>query len=462
MQVSFARALAALGPFEARPHLAVAVSGGADSLALALLAADWARDSGGEVTALTVDHGLRAEAAAEARQVGVWLGARGIRHRILRWPAGPAAPRRGLQARARQARYALLEDWCARHGVLHLLTAHQRDDQAETFLLRLGQGSGLMGLAAMPPGRELRALRLLRPLLGQSRAALEDYLRDAGQDWVRDPSNRDLAYARVRLRGLMPELARENLDAAALGAICDRLGTVRAALDDHTARRLARAARPHAAGFVRLDRTALVRGGVWEGERALARVLGAVGGADYPPRGDRLQRLYREIAAPGFRGRTLAGCRILPDHASGEDDGSALLVCREVAAMAPSRPVAAGKNDWDGRFSLRLALTSEGAAVRGRARRAPALRLGALGRDGIVTLRRAAPECLETPAARGIPAVVRVTLPALFDPHGLLAVPHLGYRRSGKAAARLSRVDCCPLVPQTLAGPRFFLASGGL
>jgi tRNA(Ile)-lysidine synthase len=452
MHRDFARMMAALAPFEPHPLLAVAVSGGADSLALALLADSWARARGGTTVALTVDHCLRREAAVEARRVGVWLGARGIAHRILRWDAGRAAPRQGIQARARAARYALLEDWCARHGVLHLLTAHHRDDQAETFLLRLGQGSGLMGLAAMPPLREMRAVRLLRPLLGLSRAALESLLRDAGQDWARDPSNLDLSYARVRLRGLMPELADEALDAAALGKISERLAALRATLDDRAARRLALAARPHAAGFVRLDRAALVDGAAWEGERALARVLGAVGGGGYPPRGARLRRLYGEIGGEGFRGRTLAGCRILPAGPG------ALLVCREAAAMAPPQRVDGGGNHWDGRFFVCLSVARGDAGSDGAA----ALRLGALGRAGIAALRRAAPECLETVAARGIPAVVRTTLPALFDCRGLLAAPHLGYRRSGKAAARLSAVVCRPLVAEPLAGPRFFSASDSL
>src|SRR5262249_10518462 len=109
----FHHLMAAVGPFETRPHLAVAVSGGSDSLALTLLAAAWARRRGGAMTAITVDHGLRAEAGGEARQVGRWLRARGIAHRILRWRPTGAMPG-GLQAAARAARYGLLADWCRR------------------------------------------------------------------------------------------------------------------------------------------------------------------------------------------------------------------------------------------------------------------------------------------------------------------------------------------------------------
>src|SRR5689334_12818293 len=173
--------MARFAPFEVNPELAVAVSGGADSLALALLADRWARACGGRVTALTVDHGLRPEAAREARQVGRWLKASGIRHVILRW--SPPAMKKtatarlaNLQAAARDARYELLCGWCRQHAVLHLLLAHHRDDQAETLLLRLARGSGLDGLAAMAPLVERSAVRLLRPLLAVPKTAITGYL----------------------------------------------------------------------------------------------------------------------------------------------------------------------------------------------------------------------------------------------------------------------------------------------
>src|SRR5579863_2293243 len=144
----FGAALDRLGPFERRPLLAVAVSGGADSLALALLASVWAKARRGRVVALTVDHRLRRESTGEARQVGRWLRRLGIAHEILTWK-GPY-PQGDVQAAARAARYALLEAWCHTAHCLHLLTAHHREDQVETFWLRLARGSGLDGLAAMP------------------------------------------------------------------------------------------------------------------------------------------------------------------------------------------------------------------------------------------------------------------------------------------------------------------------
>ena len=142
--------MAPLGPFEPAPRIAVAVSGGPDSLALCLLADRWARARGGAAFGLTVDHGLRLESAAEAAQVRRWLAGRAIARRTLRWKGGHTHS--AVQEQARAARLALLTGWCRRAGVLHLLLGHQREDQAETALQRLVRGSGIDGLAAMAPG----------------------------------------------------------------------------------------------------------------------------------------------------------------------------------------------------------------------------------------------------------------------------------------------------------------------
>ncbi|MFQ5766208.1 MAG: tRNA lysidine(34) synthetase TilS, partial [Rhodospirillales bacterium] len=276
---AFDRLMDALGPFEGAPHVAVAVSGGADSLALALFAGRWAARRGGRATALTVDHGLRREAAAEARQVGRWLAPRGIGHHVLRW-RGPK-PATGVQAAARDARYRLMGDWCREAGVLHLLLAHTLDDQAETLLMRLGAGSGPDGLAAMSAVRETPDGRLLRPLLAVPKSALTAALDHEGQTWIEDPSNRDDAFTRTRVRRAM---ARGGLDAGPLALAAHRFGRARQALEASASALLARAARVHPAGFARLDREPLAAVPDEVGLRALARVLAAVGGRPHRPR----------------------------------------------------------------------------------------------------------------------------------------------------------------------------------
>jgi tRNA(Ile)-lysidine synthase len=292
----FSKLLSRLGPFEDRPHLAVAVSGGVDSMALLRLAAAWAHARRGRVTALTVDHGLRAESAAEARQVARWCRTLRVPHAVLRWE-GPK-PATGIQAAARAARYRLLEDWCAAHAVLHLLVAHHADDQAETIALRRERGSGEDGLAGMAAIVETRRIRILRPLLAVPKARLVATLVRARQGWIEDPSNRDPRFARTRLR--VGKLSRRRSSA----------GKRRSAREARVAAVLA-LAWVHPRGWAEADAGALAAAGAELGGRALARLLRCVGGAEYPPATEKLDALWQALAERRLsQGRTLAFCRI--------------------------------------------------------------------------------------------------------------------------------------------------------
>jgi tRNA(Ile)-lysidine synthase len=432
----FAALMDRLGPYEPDAHLAVAVSGGADSLALAVLLRDWARARGFLATALVVDHGLRDRSAAEARAVVRSLAAQGLAARVLR-ARGPK-PRANVQAAARAMRYRLLADWCARRGVLHLALAHHRDDQAETLLLRLGRGSGLDGLAGMAPVVELRELRLLRPLLEVPKAALEATLTARGLSWLEDPSNRDRAHRRVRMRQLADLLAGEGLSAARLAATAAHLGRARAALEAAVADLLAGAARPDPAGFLWLDPQPLAGAPREVRLRALARCLMMVGGGGYTPRLSSLMRLEARILAGLRRGATLGGCRIVPLKGR-------LLLVREAAA-APSLEVAPGQGlFWDDRFEIRLRRPRTG-------RRARNLTVGPLGSAGWRALAKGI-----APGLRGpLPAAAGPSIPALFDARGVLEAPLIGYRRSAKGSNLL---QCCRFSPQnSLTTARFTVA----
>lgn len=434
----FDRLMAPLGPFEAAPHLAVAVSGGPDSLALTLLAHAWAKARGGEAIGLTVDHGLRPESAAEAKAVARWLEARGIRHHILHWRG--EKPQANLQAAARAARYRLFESWCRGAGVLHLLLAHQLEDQAETFLLRLGRGSGVDGLAAMAACVETAWARLLRPLLAVPRARLRATLEAVGQDWVEDPSNRDPRHARVRLRKLLPSLAPEGLEVPRLAVTAGRLGRARQALEAWAARLLAEAATLDPAGYAVVARGPLAAAPAEVGLRALARLLRCVGGGSYGPRLERLERLYRETVDEGLpKARTLGGCRLLR---LGRRQAERILVCREAAAIAAEMPALPGATaGWDGRFALAF-------APRFPRARGP-VRLGALGVAGWAEVVQRAPDLRASP----IPVPVRPSLPALHDLEGVLAVPHLSYGRHGRETGTV-------YVRQLAFRPQWPLATG--
>lgn len=432
---TFAGLMTRLGPFEPEAHLAVAVSGGADSLALALLLQDWTRTQGHRLTALVVDHGLRAESAAEARRTVRVLKQNDVAARLLRFQG--AKPRANVQAAARAARYALLTDWCARRGVLHLVLGHHRDDQAETLLLRLGRGSGLDGLAGMSPVVELPDVRLLRPLLDVPRVALEAILRSRGVTWIDDPSNRDRAHGRVRIRQLKGVLAGEGLTAARLAAAAGHLARARAGLEAAVNDLLALAAKPDPAGFLWLD-PALWAGAPQEVRlRALARALQMVGGADYAPRLASLMGLEARMLAGLKRGATLGGCRVLPRKGR-------LLLVREVAAARPVTVEPGQRLRWDGRFEIRLGRPKS--ALSGRE-----LVVGPLGSTGWTALRDRAAAC-----RAAIPPAAGPAIPALFDRRGLREVPLLGYRRLDKGPNLL---QFCRFSPQNaLTSARFTVA----
>jgi tRNA(Ile)-lysidine synthase len=219
------------------PALVLAVSGGPDSVALLVLAARWraALRRGPQLVAVTVDHGLRPEAAAEARAVRRLARKLGVRHRILRWTG--TKPSAGLQEAARNTRYRLLAEAARRAGARHIVAAHTRDDQAETVLFRLARGSGVAGLGAMAKVTMLPAsggglLFLVRPLLDVPKARLIATLRHAKIAFADDPSNRDPRFMRSRLRALMPDLAKEGLDARRLSLLAQRMRRADAALEE--------------------------------------------------------------------------------------------------------------------------------------------------------------------------------------------------------------------------------------
>jgi len=199
-----------------------AVSGGPDSTALMHLLARWsAAGRRPPVLVTTVDHGLRPESAAEAAFVAREAAALGLGHRILSW-IGPK-PGTGIQEAAREARYRLLVQCVREEGASHLVTAHTRDDQAETVLMRLARGSGVGGLSGMHPDRDRDGIRHVRPLLDWPKAALLDLCRTQGWRFLDDPSNADERFERVRWRRIMPLLAAEGLTAERLVRFSERM-----------------------------------------------------------------------------------------------------------------------------------------------------------------------------------------------------------------------------------------------
>ncbi len=382
-------------------------------MALCLLVDDWVRGRGGRLTALIVDHGLRPESHAEARQVASWLAARNIPATILSW--GGAKPDANIQANARRARYGLLTAWCRAAGVLHLFLAHHLDDQAETFLLRLGRGSGGAGLAAMAALAETPDVRFLRPLLATPREELRKFLETNGQPWIEDPANHDPSFARARVRAMRQTLEEGGIRADRTAAAATAMGDSRAVLDGIIGEFLAVSTTIHPAGYCLLDPTPWAGRDDEVGARALGRVLCSVGGAVFPPRRKRLMRLLDPVTSGcPFPGRTLAGCRVVMLKGK-------FLVCREAAAANQAVVLTIGRSAlWDGRFVVTLGRRSRGSRRRYSIRR--------LGTDGWAEIVVHRPELRDV----AIPFPARASLPALWDLDGVAEVPHLGFVRSGR------------------------------
>lgn len=377
----FAALMEPLGPLAPNPRLALAISGGADSMALALLAASWARAHGGRTLALIVDHGLRPESAAEAQITAQRLALAAIPARILTLTGLGPGP--GLAARARAARHETLETAAAAAGYVDLLYAHHAVDQAETVLIRELSGSGTDGLAGMAPVVWGQSVRRLRPLLTVPPGRLRAILITAGQEWVEDPSNRDPSARRARLRAARGDAEGTGIASVALAAAARGFAERRRGAAFATTLWLAAHATLRPEGF------ALLPPGPWPAA-ALAALLRSFSGAPYPPSRSAVERL---AGAP--KAATIFGLRLLARR-------SGWLLAREEVALGAPVPAQPGVL-WDRRFRL----AAEAQPIAGAT-------IEALGTEAACLPRR-------------LPAAVSRTLPAIRLAGTLAAVPHLDY-----------------------------------
>lgn len=401
---------ALFAPLASFPVLILAVSGGADSVAMMHLAARWSqlhRRPQAKLIVATVDHGLREGARAEAEWVAGEARALGFEAALLAWSGDK--PTTGIQDEARDARYRLLGDLArnfAANGPVAIVTAHTEDDQAETLLMRLARGSGLDGLTAMSASRamgEETLCTLLRPLLGVSGARLRSTLTAARLTWIEDPSNDADRFERVRLRkarAILSDLGLTN-DKIALSA--RRLDRAQHALDAGVrALQDAVGLKLHDGAFASFDQAA------WQSApeelrlRLLARLITSYGGQEEPLRLAQLEALVVRTAAPGFEGATLSGA-IVCRH------GDAIRVFREPGRETrPVMTLQPGTSEvWDRRFRVAAALNANGPVD-----------VRALGTMAFAELRQQ----LDMP--RALPAKAAATLPAFWRGEELIVVPY--------------------------------------
>ena len=328
------------------PAIGLAVSGGADSLALMLLAQRWAGSGGPRLHVYSVDHGLRPEAAAEVAMVLDAAVSLGLAATGLAWSV--PRPATGIQQAARAARYGLIGQAMARDGVPVLLTAHHRQDQAETVLMRLAHGSGLEGLKGMTAFAEVEGVRVHRPLLDVDPAALRAVVDAAGLTPVEDPSNSDTHYERVRWRQLLPVLGAEGLDASALATFAGRMAEADAAIAQIADGCFAELVRLDGFGAARLELAPFIGLSPAISTRLMGRVLNIVGGRQKPRALGQVERLREAITEGALvKAATMLGCviRLKGDH---------IVVAREPGRAVPPDAILAphGQLVWDERFLI--------------------------------------------------------------------------------------------------------------
>lgn len=398
--------LAALRDFfrsDSPNHIAAAVSGGSDSLALLALLKDWRDDGGPDVSAITVDHGLRPEAAQEAAGVARICARWGMPHQVLHWSR--VAQSGNLHDQARRARYDLMAQWAASQGIGTIALGHTLDDQAETFVMRLARGSGVDGLAAMRRSWDQDGITFARPLLRCRREGLRCILRDRGLAWVDDAANSDPTYDRSRTREALIVLEGLGLSALRLSDVSAHLAQAREALDT-TMLEAARQIAQIEWGDVVIDHSGLMSLHPDLSRRLLLAAMRWINGEDYPPRGEALSALMARISKG--ESATLQGCDLRISKGN-------LRITREVGAL---RGVVCDLDTlWDGRWRM------TGPDV-------PGARILALGEEGL----KFCPDRRDSP----LPARSLMATPAVWRGKTVLSAPLAGLE-NGWSATLLPR-----------------------
>lgn len=385
--------------------LGVAVSGGSDSVALLCLLADWAARGHTALEAVTVDHGLRPEAAQEASDVARLCAELNIPHTVLQWQGWDGTG--NLPDQARRARYKLMGDWADQRGIQTVALGHTSDDVAETFLMRLARGSGLDGLSSMsetlsPPDTNCT---FVRPLLGATRAELRADLTRRGQAWAEDPTNEDDRFERARLRKALHVLEGLGIAPARLSETASRL---REARDDltlyvsDTATRLVH----FDAGDVLISMQDAQAASLFQRPETCRRLLKAgvlwISGAEYSPRYDGLAQLIRAFETQ--TSTTAGGCRMVFHNGF-------MRLTREWKAVANLRVPTT--EVWDARWQV-------------SGPHSPDLSIAALGEAGL-------PHC-PVRKTTGRPAASLIASPAVWRGSDLIAAPLAGLSNGWSAA----------------------------
>lgn len=376
--------------------LIVATSGGADSLALLLLASKLAQLKGGRVIALTVDHGLRPESKNEVRWLQQWTQEKGIEHIILEWQG--VKPTSRLQEKARNARYHLLINWCKTNHMSSLLLGHHQQDQEETFWLRLSSGSGLEGLSGIKKQVSREGITFLRPLLAFSKERLKATLINEKQTWIEDPSNSNQRFFRGRLRTF---LEKEGLSSQRLTHIMEKLQVDADFINSSLQKTLNTTVFLHNPGYITLERKAFEDLHPALVKRLLSLLMQWFSGAFYPPRSTQINTILNKINS--FSSFTVGGIYWVPQQTQ-------ISLFREVAVIKENFSLSLLQEEtlWDQRFWIDPHIKDH------------------VPEEVVLAPLRSIPSFKKN-IASSIPSSAWPSLPTLWIKEKIVSIPHLCY-----------------------------------
>ena len=380
-----------------RARIALAVSGGADSLCLLYLVSEWAREFDHKIIAITVDHGLRREAAAEAEYVASVCAKLDVRHVTLKWDSG-GKPKAAIQESARQARYQLMSNWCYENGYTTLMTAHHAKDNWETFMMRLAKGSGLTGLTGISKVTYHKFGQLIRPLLQIPHKRIISTLQSRGIEPVFDPSNNDENFARVRWRQMYDSMASCGLDAAVVQAAQYRLAQVDSHIAKQVANLLSETASVCEAGYVQISNRLLEAEPLLQ-QRVIIAVTYFLSQAEYVPPLSGIEYAIAELHIG--RSASVASCTLFPAR-------DEITVCRDIRTLPGTQLNSGEITMWAGLYKT-CNSTSEAIVVK------------PLGKQGVRQLQVAG----WIQKQSELPRCTHEVLLSFWSGNDLLAVPHL-------------------------------------
>ncbi len=415
----FSKLMDEIYPQDSRKNIAVACSGGHDSMALTLLMRDWAKNTGNNIIALIVNHKLRPDSTIEAKLVQTRLKNSHINAHILTRKSNEKITS-DMQNKARILRYQLLQQWCVDNDYKTIATAHHIQDQAETFLLRLARGSGVYGLAAMSKSSMLGSksnkfgnINLIRPLLDINKNDLIDSLANFNVKAVDDPSNKNEKFDRVKIRNNQRLLDSIGLNPQRLAKTAKNLRRARNALEEITKNIINEAVQFYPAGYCHLDKKILLNQPEEITLRALSNIIIAISGGKYPARLSQIENLYDNLTKnKSFNGCSLAGSIVAPLAITRQNKKPDMLIFyRENSAISDIKPIK-NKVIWDNRFLLEFDLNNQNIDK---------IEIRKLGDAGRVEINK------DIKFPHDIPAKIMPSLPALWEDKKLLLVPHINH-----------------------------------